>query len=164
MAHRYDEADGAAAFGVSNVNPLMVACVHASLSIFAEAGGVRKLRRKSILLTGYLEALLKQRGLLASTQKKGAGRASTALLEIVTPSDPARRGCQLSLRVKPASPAASGGKVLTMRALEEALRDRGVVGDAREPDIVRISPVPLYNTFTDVFRAVEALQDALRAA
>ena len=49
-----------------------------------------------------------------------------------------------------------------MRALEEALRARGVVGDAREPDVVRLAPVPLYNTFDDVRRVVDALEACLK--
>ena len=72
-----------------------------------------------------------------------------------------RRGCQLSLRVVPN--ASGGGAPLTMRALEEALREEhGVVGDAREPDILRISPAPLYNSFEDAHRVVDALQKCLK--
>jgi kynureninase len=156
MAHKYDEASGAPGFGVSNVNPLMVACVHASLQLFQRAGGVHTLRRKSMLLTTYLELLLRKKGLLCESAEGSrlASGSRPPLLKLVTPSDPKRRGCQLSLRV-------GGRPGLTMRALEEALRHRGVVGDAREPDVIRISPVPLYNSFTDVHRAVAALQDAL---
>ena len=140
MAHKYEEAKGAAGFGVSNVNMLMAACVKASLLVFRKAGGIMALRRKSILLTAYMERLIQCRGLQ---------------IQIQTPADPTRRGCQLSLRV-------TGGGKLTMRALEEALRARGVVGDAREPDIVRLSPAPLYNNFTDVRRAIDALELCLQ--
>lgn len=140
MAHKYEEAKGAAGFGVSNVNMLMAACVKASLLVFRKAGGIMALRRKSILLTAYMERLIQCRGLQITIQ---------------TPADPTRRGCQLSLRV-------TGSGTLTMRALEEALRARGVVGDAREPDIVRLSPAPLYNNFTDVRRAIDALELCLQ--
>ena len=173
MAHRYDEAEGAAAFGVSNVNPLMVACVKASLLTFQKAGGVKATRRKSLLLTAYLELLLKERGLLLEDKRGGAAPLpaaapkTRATLRLVTPSDPTRRGCQLSLRVVPSATgeaAAGAKKQLTMRALEEALRDQyGVVGDAREPDILRISPAPLYNSFEDVWRVVNALEGCLKA-
>ena len=157
---------GARGFGVSNVNPLLVACVLASLRLFDQAGGISKLRRKSVLLTGYLEALLRSRGMLvdgdaAKPERVPSGRR--AVLQLVTPGNPMQRGCQLSLRVvSRASAGAQGGApAFTMRALEEALRQHGAVGDAREPDIVRISPAPLYNTFTDVHRVVDALQVAL---
>lgn len=173
MAHGYDEAPGARGFGVSNVNPLMVASVYGSLEVFRKAGGIKRLRRKSILLTGFLEALLVRRGLLAAAADAGVAdggggvsgvpQAGGASLQLVTPRDPSRRGCQLSLRVLPAPARDDGKPPLTMRALEEVLRTRYcLVGDAREPDIVRLSPTPLYNTFTDVWRAVAALEDALQ--
>jgi kynureninase len=163
MAHGFDGAAGASAFGVSNVNPLMVACVHASLSLYAQAGGIAKLRRKSLLLTAYLEALLIRRGLLSSPSggatDGGKKRRARATLRLLTPSDPAQRGCQLSLRVVPA--AEHGGPALTMKALEKALTSKGVVGDSREPDVIRIAPVPLYNSFGDVRRVVDALEACL---
>jgi len=157
MAHAYEEARGAAGFGVSNVNMLMAACAHASLDVFRRAGGVASLRRKSVLLTGYLEALLRERGLLLD--KGAAADRERTTLELVTPIDPRQRGCQLSLRVRPA--VSKGGKPMTMRVLEEAMRAHGVVGDAREPDVMRIAPTPLYNSYTDVLRTVTALQVCL---
>ena len=90
-----------------------------------------------------------------------ATRRSSALRrcapEVVTPRDPAQRGCQLSIRVR-------GGREQG-RALFDHLAAHGVLGDWREPDVIRISPAPLYNTFEDVFRfahAVEAWRDAGR--
>ena len=93
MAHKYEEAKGAAAFGVSNVNMLMAACVQASLLVFQKAGGIGPLRRKSLLLTAYMELLIKQRKLR---------------IQIQTPSDPSQRGCQLSLRVVSGGGATAG--------------------------------------------------------
>ena len=69
---------------------------------------------------------------------------------MVTPSDPARRGCQLSLRV-------AGGRTRG-RELFEHLEGRGIVGDWREPDVIRISPVPLYNRYADLHRFVDAVE------
>ena len=104
------------------------------------------LRAKSRRLTDYLEALIRER--LQGT------------LQIVTPADPAQRGCQLSLRVL-------AGRGLTGRdagrALFDHLATQGVLGDWREPDVIRISPAPLYNTHADVLRfvrAAEAWRDA----
>jgi len=205
MAHAFEAAAGASAFGVSNVNPLLVACVHASLSLFRDAGGIAKLRRKSLLLTAYLEALLRSRGLLlsgpaasgaakadaasgasgasgtsgasgASGGKNGSSSSSSsssppggsggarrgrpkATLRLLTPAEPSRRGCQLSLRVIPS--AAASGPPLTMRALEKAMHAKGVVGDSREPDVMRLAPVPLYNSFGDVRKVVDALEACL---
>jgi kynureninase len=65
-------------------------------------------------------------------------------LQIVTPRDPAQRGAQLSIRV------IAGREV--GRSLFEFLASRGVVGDWREPDVIRISPAPLYNTRSDILR------------
>ena len=173
MAHKYEEARGAAAFGVSNVNPLMVACVQASLRVYRDAGGVPALRRKAILLSSYLERLLIDRGLLlpragAAGGSRAARAGGATTLQLMTPASSSRRGCQLSLRVVPAAPSAGAiyekaksAEPMTMRALEHALQERGVVGDAREPDILRLSPVPLYNSFADVRRAVDALQECL---
>jgi kynureninase len=99
------------------------------------------LRAKSEKLTGYLDALIRAR--------------LTGTLQIVTPAQPQHRGCQLSLRV-------AGGRAQG-RALFEQLESIGIVGDWREPDVIRISPTPLYNRFTDVLdfvRAVEAWRDA----
>jgi len=95
-----------------------------------------RLRAKSQQLTGYLEALIRAR--LANT------------LQIVTPSEPERRGCQLSLRVV-------GGRERG-RALFEYLATDGVIGDWREPDVIRISPAPLYNSFDDVRAFAQAVE------
>src|SRR5690606_36092408 len=98
-------------------------------------------RARSERLTGYLEALVDAR--LRGT------------LQVLTPRDPAQRGCQLSLRVLE-------GRGLTGRdagrALFEHLGSQGIVGDWREPDVIRISPVPLYNTHVDVLRFATAVE------
>ncbi|RSN53196.1 kynureninase [Actinomadura sp. WAC 06369] len=119
------------AWQLSNPPILALAPVLASLEIFDRVG-MDALRARSERLTGYLAARL----------------APVGGVRIITPADPAARGSQLSLRV-----ADAGGLV---RRLAEA---RGVVADAREPDVVRLAPVPLYCTFHDCHRAAEALAD-----
>jgi kynureninase len=128
----FQPAAGAAAWALSNPPILSSAPLLASLPLFEQAG-MSSLRAKSVALTGYLEFLL--RPLSAVT--------------VVTPPDAAERGCQLSLRVR-------GG-----RDVLGALRRRGVIGDWREPDIIRLTPVPLYNGFEDVWRAAQAMAGVL---
>lgn len=119
------------AWQLSNPPIMALAPVLASLEIFDRVG-MDALRAKSERLTGYLASRL----------------APIGGVEIITPADPAARGTQLSLRV-----ADAGGLV---RRLAEA---HGVVADAREPDVVRLAPAPLYCTFHDCHRAAEALAD-----
>ena len=145
MGPHFVPTPGAEGWQLSNPPILGMAPLRASLELF-DAAGMPALRAKSLRLTGYLEALIRER--LDGT------------LQIVTPADPAQRGCQLSLRV-------IGGRGLTGRdagrALFDDLATRGVLGDWREPDVIRISPTPLYNTHADVLRfvrAVEAWRDA----
>ena len=109
---------------------LSLAPLSASLAIF-DAVGMPALRARSIALTGYVESLL-----------DGSG------LEVITPQDPASRGAQLSVRFASASIAA---------ATLERLGQAGVIADFREPDIIRLAPVPLYNTYADCRRAAEIL-------
>jgi len=135
MDPQFMPTPGADGWQLSNPPILALAPLRASLDVFHRAGMAR-LRGKSIQLTGHLEALIRAR--LSDT------------LEIVTPLDPAQRGCQLSLRVH-------GGHERG-RALFEHLAERGIIGDWREPDVIRISPTPLYNRFVDVFGFVEAVE------
>lgn len=152
MAHKFECSPGAPGFMCSNVSPFLVACVKTSLELFAEAGGVAETRRKSILLTGYLEWLLRHRKLTPESVIAEQSRG----VEIVTPADSRARGCQLSLRV-----VSKGTSPLTMRTLEERLDASGVTTDTREPDILRVAPCPLYNSFSDVWRFVEVLRSCL---
>ena len=112
----------------------------AALDIFEKAGGLDKLRKKSVLLTGYLEYLIDK-----INQKHGE-----ELFKIITPKEPEWRGCQLSIICK------RNGK-----AIFDYLSKNGVIGDWREPDVIRLSPVPLYNTFKDVYEAAKLLDESL---
>ncbi|HWG77187.1 MAG TPA: kynureninase [Steroidobacteraceae bacterium] len=139
LGARFVPAAGAPAFALSNPPIFSSAPLRASLPLFA-AAGLAALREKSLRLTGYLEALLMQ---LADSQ-----------LELLTPSDPEQRGCQLSVRVP-------GGYERAQR-LHAELNARGVVGDLRTPDVIRLAPVPFYNSFVDVMRCAWHLCDALK--
>ncbi|MBP3985457.1 kynureninase [Pseudoxanthomonas helianthi] len=132
MGPEFVPTPGADGWQLSNPPILGLAPLLASLELFDQAG-MPALRAKSEALTSYLETLIRAR--LADT------------LEIVTPRETERRGAQLSLRV-------AGGRQCG-RALFEALAAAGVLGDWREPDVIRISPAPLYNRFIDVHHFVE---------
>jgi kynureninase len=100
------------------------------------------LRRKSVQLTGYLEWLVHEQ--------------LGDVLQVVTPADPERRGAQLSIRVLAGRDRG--------RALFDHLMTHGIIGDWREPDVIRISPVPLYNRFADCLTFAEAVRAWARAA
>jgi kynureninase len=122
------------AWQISNPPIYSMGPVRTSLQLFDKIG-MAALRERSLRLTGYLEALLEAR---------------LPAVPVVTPRDPERRGCQLSLRIPGAA------------AISAKLRDEhGVIADAREPDILRLAPVPLYSTYHDCWRAVTALAELL---
>jgi kynureninase len=123
------------AWQVSNPPIFAMSPVRTSLEIFDRIGMVA-LRERSIRLTAYLESLID--GITAPTRP----------IETVTPRDPQRRGAQLSLRIRSGSAGELAGR------LRHA---HGVVADTREPDILRLAPVPLYSTYHDCWRAADAL-------
>jgi kynureninase len=139
MPHEFRPLPGAEGWQISNLPILAAAPLLASLPLF-DAAGMPALRAKSLRLTGYLESLL--RAQLSDS------------VTILTPADPEARGCQLSLRQRRSS--ADAHKVF------DALAAAGFTGDWREPDVIRVAPVPLYNTFAEVWAFVSALGRFLR--
>ncbi|OBR74877.1 kynureninase [Xanthomonas arboricola] len=135
MEPQFVPSPGAEGWQLSNPPVLALAPLRASLELFDQAG-MPALRAKSEQLTGHLEQLIHAR--------------VPQVLQIVTPAAPAQRGCQLSLRV-------AGGRAQG-RSLFEYLQSVGVLGDWREPDVIRIAPVPLYNRFSDLHRLVEQVE------
>lgn len=132
MRHGFIPIHSAEGWQLSNAPVLSMAALRASMEIFDEVG-MERLNHKSALLTAYLEFLLLH-------HFKG-------LIEIITPTNPKERGCQLSIRFHQ-----NGKKIHT------ALGENGVICDWREPDVVRLAPVPLYNSFLDVWQFVEILK------
>ena len=136
MGPHFQPTPGADGWQLSNPPILGLAPLRAALDQFDRAG-MPALREKSVRLTGYLEQLI------------DAGLSD--LLQVVTPRDPAERGAQLSLRVRDGREAG--------RELFAFLQARGVLGDWREPDVIRIAPVPFYNTHGDVLRFAQTVKE-----
>jgi kynureninase len=138
MGAEFRAAPGAAGWQISNPPILSAAPLIASLALFQQAS-LPRLRQKSVALTGYLEYLLDR---------------MAPDVELITPRAVDSRGCQLSVRI-------IGSQDRGQRVFD-ALTSQGVIGDWREPDTIRLAPIPLYNSFVDVFRAAQALAQALR--
>ena len=130
MAETFEPGPGADGFRISTPPILSLAPIAVSLAMFDEVG-MPALRERSLALTGELERLMDS--LVPDAR-------------IVTPRDPAQRGAQLTLRV-----ADAHGRATALEAYD-------VVADVREPDLIRLAPVPLYSSFEDVVRAVDALR------
>ena len=124
-------ADG---WQISNPPIFSMAPLRASLAIFGQAGGIDPLRAKSTKLTGYLEFLLTETG-----SKK---------FSVITPRDPNGRGCQLSILAHQHP-----------KELHNELVAAGVKCDFREPNVIRVAPTPLYNTFHEVWRFARILAE-----
>jgi kynureninase len=136
MAPQFSPAPGADAWQLSTHTTLAMAPLMASLEVFAQAGFAR-LREKSLALTAWL----------AQRVEADLGEE----IEIITPLPVERRGCQLSLRVRAGRQAG--------RSLFAWLEQQGVVPDWREPDVIRVAPVPLYNSYEDCARLVRLIRD-----
>ncbi|TPE42683.1 kynureninase [Pontibacter mangrovi] len=130
---------GAEGWQLSNGQIIPFAIHRASLELFDEAG-MDNLRAKSEKLTGYLEYLIDD------------VHAGQDVMEMITPSDPQARGCQISLLVKKDA-----------RKLFNMLMDAGIIVDYREPNVIRVAPTPLYNSFEEVYRFSEILHECLQA-
>ena len=135
MDDTFDPIEGAEGWQMSNETVLSMAALKASLEIFDEVG-MDKLIEKSRLLTGYLEYLIDD---LQSDR-----------IQVITPRDPEARGAQLSIRV-----------LQSDKSLFTAISEKGVIADWREPDVIRIAPAPMYNSYNDVYRFVEILKESI---
>lgn len=137
MRQPLDVMPGAEGWQLSNPPILSMAAIKASLDMFNEVG-MDALRAKSLKLTGYFEYLINQ--------------IDNNKIKIITPSNPNERGCQLSIQVKDAD-----------KSLHQKLMDAHIITDWREPNVIRCAPVPMYNSFEDVYLMVEKLKEILRS-
>lgn len=143
MDNKFIPIPGAAGFQLSNPSILDITSLTASLEVFEMAGGMGPIREKSLRLTSHLEILLLNMPAYASK-----------VFEIITPKEPEARGAQLSLKLQPG----------LLDRVMEGLEERGVVVDERRPDVIRVAPAPLYNTFADVWDFMDAFGKALGEA
>ena len=135
MGPAFDPLPGAEAWQLSNPPILPMAAMRASLELFDEAG-MTLLRSKSLALTQYMIDLLE--------------KLNHPKIKIITPDKPDERGCQLSLQIKDSD-----------KSIFDHISEKGVIADWREPDVIRIATVPLYNSFEDVIDFYNLLKDAL---
>ncbi|CAL2094760.1 kynureninase [Tenacibaculum sp. 190524A05c] len=135
MRQPFDVMPGAEGWQLSNPPILSMAAIRSSLDLFDKVG-MEALRNKSERLTGYFEYLINE--------------IDTDRIKIITPSNPKERGCQLSIQVKNAD-----------KSLHKKLTESNIITDWREPDVIRCAPVPMYNSFEDVFRMVSILKTLL---
>ena len=134
---------GAAGFQLGNPSALDLTAVIASLEIFGLTS-MAAIREKSIALTNYLEDLLLHPPLAEQSHHHNLP------YRIITPSSPTERGAQLSVRLKPG----------LLEGVLKALEDASVVVDERKPDVIRVAPAPLYNTFREVWDFVNIFSAA----
>lgn len=142
MHNKFVPIPGAAGFQLGNPSALALATVLASLEVFSLTS-MSAIRKKSINLTGYLTDLL----------LKDGGTTADAY-NIISPLDPAQRGAQLSVKLKPG----------LLEGVLKILQENSVIVDERQPDVIRIAPAPLYNTFTEVWEFVRIFRIACQAA
>jgi kynureninase len=140
MENRFVPMQSAEAWQVSNPPILSLAAIRASLDTVKEAGGIHALREKSVKLTRYLRDLLEQQ--LAEE------------INILTPADENASGCQLSLTVNLHG--------LDGKTVFDRIEAAGVTCDFRHPNVIRVAPVPLYNSFEDAYQFVAILKDSLQ--
>ncbi len=135
MRDDFEPMPGVEAWQLSNPPIIAMASVWSALQLFEEIG-MEKLRKKAIELTRYMEYLVKT--------------ISNKTIEIITPNDHMQRGSQLSFKV-----------VNQNKNLFNKLSEHGVIADWREPDVIRVAPVPMYNSFEDVYKFYDILKNAL---
>ena len=136
MANSFEPIPGAAGFQLSNPSVADTTSLRASLDIFKQTS-MQALRERSLKLTGALEEGLKQ-------------SVASECYSIITPHDPKERGAQLSVQLNPG----------LLEAVLVRLEEDGVVVDERKPDVIRVAPAPLYNTFEDVEAFVQIFSKA----
>ncbi|XP_017461854.1 PREDICTED: kynureninase-like [Rhagoletis zephyria] len=150
MKEDFDPALGADSFKLSNPSPVLNAMLMSSLEIFDQTT-LEERCQKQFLLTGYLEFMMK---FFFPQKPPKIGKDNNLndflipSVEIITPSDPKQRGCQLSLMFS-----------VPLSVIQEQFQKRGIVCDIRMPSVMRVAPTPLYNSFTDIYKFISNLYE-----
>lgn len=155
MMEEFEPINSALSYRQSNPSVIDVVAVKSSLEIFAKVGGVTKLREKSIVLTQFLQDILTSSKYYIpqdSTDTKKFG------FKILTPLNKEERGCQLSILFQPHFDDKSKN---VMERVNGYLHDHAIICDERRPDVIRLAPLPLYNTFSETFYAIQRLSESL---
>jgi kynureninase len=143
MENKFKPMKSAEAWQLSNPPVLSLAAIRGSLDTIKMAGGIKKLRQKSLKLTGFMRFLLES--------------DLSDELDILTPSDMQFAGTQLSIAIKLKNDSERGKRIF------DAIEAQGVTGDWRYPNVIRVAPVPQYNSFEDAYRFVQILKEAVKA-
>jgi len=163
MPPKFSPIRGAQGFQQSNPSVLCTASLLGSLQIFKEAGMIPALRARSVQLTGYLEAQLRKSAFFVAVEDvpslypaDGPTANAKPAFTIITPSSPNSRGTQLSVAFLPLGAG-------VMQKANDALKARGVIGDERQPDVIRLAPTALYNNSEDCDKAVVILDKVIES-
>ncbi|OKY26768.1 MULTISPECIES: kynureninase [Thalassotalea] len=140
MENTFEPMAGAEGWQLSNVPIMGMAVLKSSLDIFEKAG-MDALRKKSLTLTAFLQYVFND----------VVNKFTHIKLQIITPVAPEQRGCQLSVKL-----------IGTDKRFFNQLTNAGVITDFREPDVVRLAPVPLYNSFEDIYQFGQQLNALLK--
>jgi kynureninase len=140
MEQKFDPIQGADGWQISNLPVLSLAPYLASVELFAEIG-MEALIQKRNQITSYLEFVLRQ-----------IDQEVNGNFEIITPSNPSERGCQLSVFLHGEG-----------RSLFDYLMKNGVIIDWREPNVIRLAPVPMYTSFEDIYRFGQILKTGIES-
>ncbi|CAK7225890.1 Kynureninase (L-kynurenine hydrolase) [Sporothrix curviconia] len=153
MAKTFQPTPGAQGFQLSNPSAIDLASLSGALAVYDKTD-MATLRNKSLALTAYAEKLLNEllADAAASSKNNNDDTAGTPPFRIITPANPAERGAQLSVLLRDSS---------VLAKVTAAMDSADIVMDQRKPNVIRIAPVPLYNTFADVYQVVDVLRRAL---
>lgn len=147
MAKQFQPTPGAGGFQIGNPSALDLAALSGSLSMVEEAG-FANLRNKSLVLTAYAEHMLHE---MLVDEGAAAAPVEKPAFTIITPSSPAERGAQLSVLLRDG----------LLDKVQAAFDENAIICDKRKPDVIRVAPVPMYNSFEDVWRFMDVLRGAL---
>lgn len=153
MVEHFRPIESALGFRQSNPSVIDCAALNSSLDVFEKCGGIEKLRSKSIELTKFLEKCLHSSEYYKSIPESNKDTSGKPHFIIVTPSNPEERGAQLSILFRPLE------KDIMMKVFQY-MNSRGTICDERRPNVIRLAPTPLYNTFQDCISCAALLEEA----